>query len=155
MEPTERMLFGVQRFQILSLFTSASSEQNVGSSYPYAWWAAVYPLLHGTASWHPPFEACFAVREAPLRELLAFLSDRWTQGEKLSFFALEDHYGIRGSRRPGTVWDQPGLIAACRYLHLSAQLDREFWSALLAGDQHPAGAEVILHKFDPGACTFA
>lgn len=154
MDPIKSMLYSLQRFQILALVTSSSAQKTVSDSYAYAWSEGVYPLLNESASWHQAFEECFAVRREPLAELHAYLGERWDQKKTLSFHELEDHYGIRGSRRPGPVWDQTRLVQACRYLYLHQQFDSEFWSAMLDAGQHPAGADIIARKFDADAIYF-
>jgi hypothetical protein len=153
-EKTKEMLFSIQKFQILALFTNASAERGFTESYVYAWSEGVYPFLNKSAPWHQPFEACFPVGEQQLRELHEFLQERLTQKKKLTFVQLEDHYGIRGPRRPGPVWDQANLVRACRYFFLGQQFGSGFWSALLANGQYPAVAEVISTKFSPELVQF-
>jgi hypothetical protein len=153
-DPIKSMLYTIQRFQILSLVSSSSAQKTVSDSYAYAWSESVYPLLNDSAAWHQAFEECFAVRRELLAELHAFLSERWDQRKPLSFYELEDHYGIRGPRRPGPDWDQARLVRACRYFYLHQQFDSEFWSGLLDGGQHPAEAEVISRKFDADSIYF-
>jgi hypothetical protein len=153
-DPIKSMLFSLQRFQILTLVSSSSTQKSVSDSYAYAWLESVYPLLNDNASWHQAFEECFAVRREPLAELHAFLRERWDQRKPVSFYQLEDHYGIRGTKRPGPEWDQSRLVLACRYFYLHQQFDSEFWSALLETSQHPAEAEVISRKFDADSVYF-
>ena len=103
MNETQSMLFSLQRFQILALFSNTAAERTVSDTYAYAWLQSVYPLLNESAPWHKPFAGCFAVSGARLGELKAFLYDRWCGKQPITFYELEDHYGIRGSRRPGPV----------------------------------------------------
>jgi len=147
-------LFSIQKFQILALYTSTSAEQRVTDSYVFAWLENIYPFLNDSACWHQAFEDCFAVGEAQIVGLHKFLSARWTKKKKITFYELEDHYGIRGSRRPGPNWSQDDLVRACRYFHLHRQFDGAFWSALLESGQFPAEAELIREKFDPDSVRF-
>lgn len=154
MEATPQMLFALQRFQIMALYTNSSSEQSVSGAYAFAWYAGVYPILNKTAPWHGQYEACFDVREDAMHELHAYLAGRFEKKQPMSFFELEDHYGIRGSRRPGPVWDQDKLAAVCRYFYLCGEFDNEFWVAMLSGDQFPPAAEQVMRKFETSACYF-
>lgn len=148
MNETQAMLFAIQRFQLLALYTSSSAQSTVTSGYAFAWSESVYPLLNRSAVWHQAFEKCFAVSREHMHDLYDFLTTRWAGNKPLTFFELEDQYGIRGPRRPGPLWDQASLVAACRYLHLQNEFDQEFWTALLGNSQSPPEAERITRKFD-------
>ena len=148
MDKNIEMLFSLQRFQVMALFTSTTSERTVSSSYAYAWFEGVYPLLHGSAPWHKPYDASFAIPSAQMKEVHDYLSNAWSSKRKVTFYQLEDHYGIKGPKRPGPIWSQANLILACRYLHLYEEFDSAFWSGLLSGSQCPMEAEVISNKFE-------
>ena len=148
MDKNIEMLFSLQRFQILALYTSASSERTVSSAYAYAWFEGVYPLLHETAPWHKPYDASFAITSEQIREVWDYLSNAWASKKKITFYQLEDHYGIKGPKRPGPIWSQASLIVACRYLYLLEKFDAAFWASLLSGSQCPMEAEAIAHKFE-------
>ena len=154
MDDTQEMLFTIQRFQVLSLYTSASAQSSVTDSYAFAWSESIYPFLNRTAIWHQPFEPCFAVGRSRLEELHQLLSDRWKQKQPITFFELEELNGIHGPLRPGTLWDEEDLILACRYFYLHEEFDEEFWNGLLGNGQCPADAEVIASKFDPDDVYF-
>jgi hypothetical protein len=142
------MLFSLQRFQILALYTSTAAERTVSSAYAFAWFEGVYPLLHESAPWHKPYDASFAITSAQMKEVFDHLSRTWSSKKKITFFQLEDHFGIKGPRRPGPIWSQASLILACRYLYLHEEFDVAFWSELLSGSQCPMEAEVIAQKFE-------
>jgi len=154
MDKVNEMLFSLQRFQIMALYTSTAAERTVSDSYAYAWAESTYPLLHESAAWHQPHADAFAIQPAQMKELYAFLSDVWKSKKSVTFFQMEDHYGIKGSKRPGPVWSQPSLIMACRYFFLCQSFDSAFWSALLSGSQCPIEAEAIARKFDAGEIHF-
>lgn len=148
MNKTSEMLFSLQRFQILALYTSTTTERTVSSSYAYAWFEGVYPLLHESALWHQPYDESFAIPSAQMKELDDYLSSAWASKKKITFYQLEDHYGIKGPKRPGQIWSQSSLILACRYLYLCGKFDATFWASLLSGSQCPMEAEAISHKFE-------
>ncbi|WP_163576802.1 hypothetical protein [Halomonas faecis] len=144
MSETKEMLFSLQRFQILSLFTNPAAERNVTPSYAFAWADNIYPFLNDGAPWHKPYADCFAIQEEQLDELHQFLCDRWDSKKLISFYELEDHYGVSGSARPGPVWSRYGLVAACRYIYLQEfHFDKAFWSALLENGKCPSEAHII------------
>jgi len=142
-----RMLFSVQRFQVLALFCNTAAEQTVSASYAFAWSQGVYPLLNTSAPWHKPFAHCFDIAHERIAELHQLLEQRFAAGAPLSFYELEDHFGIRGSRRPGPQWKQASLINAMRYLYLHRTYDAAFWERLLGDQQCPLEADVIAKPF--------
>lgn len=142
-----RMLFSMQRFQILALFSNTAAEKTVSASYAFAWTHGVYPLLNDSAPWHKAFASCFDVSHERIAGLHDWLRERWTNRETLSFYELEDHHRIRGSRRPGPQWTQASLINATRYLYLHQSFDAAFWERMLGDKQCPLEAEVIAQPF--------
>ncbi|MES2490497.1 MAG: hypothetical protein V4607_11965 [Pseudomonadota bacterium] len=154
MDKVNEMLFSLQRFQIMALYTSTAAERTVSDSYAYAWAESTYPLLHESACWHQPYDSSFAIGATQMKELYGYLSDVWKSKKSVTFFQMEDHYGIKGSKRPGPVWSQASLILACRYLYLYQAFDSAFWSSLLSGSQCPIEAETISRKFDAGEIHF-
>lgn len=148
MDKNTEMLFSLQRFQILALFTSTTTERTVSSSYAYAWSEGVYPLLHESAPWHKPYDVSFAIPSVQVSEVYDYLSNAWSSKQKVTFYQMEDHYGIKGAKRPGPIWSQASLILACRYLYLCEKFDSAFWSSLLTGSQCPVEAEAIANKFE-------
>lgn len=148
MDSTAKMLFALQRFQILALYTNSAAERTVSSSYAFAWFQSVYPVASESAPWHVPHAASFAIGRGAMKELNDFLAECWSNKSVVTFYELEDRYGIKGPRRPGPVWGQDGLIQACRYLYLYQKFDSAFWSKLLSGSQCPMEAEAISRKFE-------
>jgi hypothetical protein len=141
-----QMLFSLQKFQILALYTNASVERSVTDSYIFAWSEGVYPFLNESAVWHQPFESCFRISKEPLIALYDLLRERSDNKRPLTFFELEDQCGIRGPRRPGPIWDEMDLVRVCRYFYLHRQFDSAFWIALLENGQCPTVAECISEK---------
>ncbi len=88
------------------------------------------------------------IPKAQMKELYEYLSKMWASKKKVTFFQMEDHFGIKGAKRPGPVWSQASLILACRYLYLYEKFDALFWSGLLSGSQCPMEAEAIANKFE-------
>lgn len=142
-----RMLFSLQRFQVLALFSNTAAETTVSASYAFAWAHGVYPLLNASAPWHKPFAHCFDIGHERIADLQGYLEQRFASSKPLSFYELEDHYRVRGSHRPGPHWAQASLISATRYLYLHRVFDAAFWERLLGAQQCPLEAEVIAKPF--------
>ena len=142
-----RMLFSLQRFHVLALYCNTAAEQTVSASYAFAWSQGVYPLLNDSAPWHKPFAEYFDVGRERIAQLRELLETRASSGAPLSFYELEDHYRIRGSRRPGPQWTQASLISATRYLFMHQAFGAAVWRRLLGEKQCPLDAEVIARPF--------
>lgn len=155
MDDIKRMLYLQQKFMILSLFTNRSADRVPCPAVAYAWDADVYPFL-SSGEWHKPYAEEFEVRENQIEGLFKLLADRWDEGKPISFYELEDHYGVRGSAHPGPLWSRFTLIHACRYIHLvEGRFDRKFWSALIENGKCPAEAHGILDPFTPDDVYFS
>lgn len=153
MTATAEMLFNIQKFQVLSLYVS-DSQRNVTDAYAYAWDAGVYPIASDAAAWHKPFGECFEVGEEQMSELATFLDERWTSKSPISFYELEDHYGISGSARPGADWERGTLVAACRYLKLEGWFDDEFWAGVVGHSDCPSESHCVRREFRPSDIYF-
>lgn len=147
MDEVKEMLFRMQRFQILTLFTNPQAERNVTPSYAFAWSESVYPFLNESADWHQPYKALFKIQEEDLEELHDLLCDKWDKKQPISFYELESHYRIHGSSSPGPVWSRSSLWKACRYFYLHRHFDQSFWSALLENGKCPSEAHSIAREF--------
>jgi hypothetical protein len=148
MNELKSMLFSLQRFQILALFTNASAKNNVSPSYAFAWAESVYPCLNGSAEWHKPYEECFSVREIQISELHNLLVDRWEKKDPITFYELEKRY-VRDARG---AWDRSKLLSACQYIHLCKQFDSEFWAGMLK--DCPIEAHSIIKDYQVSDVSF-
>ena len=149
MSATAEMLFNLQKFQLLTLFTSESATKNITPAYAYAWDNGVYPYGNEAAPWHDPYKDLFPIGEEQIAELAKFLDDKWLKKEIISFYGLEDHYGIHGTGHPGTVWDRGSLISACHYFFLLGWFDDEFWKGLVGHSDCPSESHSIRREFKP------
>lgn len=148
MTATAEMLFNIQKFHLLSLYVS-DSQRNVTDAYAFAWDAGVYPIANEAAPWHKPYGSCFAVGEKQIAQLATFLEERWLAKTPISFYELEDHYGISGSARPGPQWERSTLVSACRYLWLEGWFDQEFWNGMVGHTDCPSESHCIRSAFGP------
>lgn len=149
MSATAEMLFNLQKFQLLVLFTSDAPTRNITPAYAFAWDRGVYPYGNDSAPWHEPYKETFTIGEQQIDELAKLLDDKWVQKEKISFYQLEDHYKIHGSGRPGPEWDRGSLINACHYFYLMDWFDEEFWKGLVGHSDCPTESHSITRQFKP------
>ena len=149
MTATAEMLFNLQKFQILQLYTDPQERRGVTDAYAFAWSSGVFPVQEQSASWHQPYEDFFDVGEEMLVELLRFLDGLWIGQKTITFYDLEDHYDIHGQSHPGPVWDRSQLIDACRYFRLRGAFDDRFWLAMFEGANCPTEARCIMESFGP------
>ncbi|AZE67777.1 hypothetical protein ACAW49_03230 [Pseudomonas sp. Env-44] len=154
MSATAEMLFNLQKFQLLTLFTSDRTGKNITPAYAYAWDNGVYPIANEGASWHEPYKEQFEIGEEQVSELAKFLENKWLEKEKISFYELEIHYGIRGAARSAYEWERGSLINACRYFYLSDWFDDEFWKGLVGHSDCPSESHSIRREFKPEGVYF-
>ncbi|MDH1074558.1 hypothetical protein N5C93_17080 [Pseudomonas nitroreducens] len=154
MSDTAQMLFNLQKFQILRLYTDPNSVKGVTHAYAYAWDAGVYPYADEFAVWHAPYKEHFQVSEEMVVALVKFLDDLWINKKSITFYDLESHYGVSGSASPGAVWDRWSLISACRYMKLHGMFDDTFWQGLVGHSNCPSESHCIVQPFGPGDIYF-
>jgi hypothetical protein len=145
MDDIKDMLFNIQRFQILALYTSGA-DRNVSDSYAYAWAEGVYPLFNESAPWHNGYEDNFKISASDIRDIHELLCDKWEAKTLVTFYDLEAELGISGASRPGPQWDRIKLMRACRYLYLQRYFDDEFWAKMLEPGRHPGEASGITRQ---------
>lgn len=148
MNKEQIMLFNLQRFCILSLFTNSLTERKVSPAYAYAWHEGAYPILHESAIWHQPFEPYFAVRCSEMEELYKYLSECSDHNHPVTFYDLEQRYEKLSDGHPGPVWGRTRLVNACRYFHLWGCFDRAFWETLVSSGGCPMEARTVLDNFE-------
>lgn len=154
MTATAEMLFNLQKFQILTLYTSPEERRGVTDAYAFAWAYGVYPFASESAPWHLPYKDQFPVTEEMLEELSKFLDGLWIQGKTITFYELEEHYSISGSARPGPIWERATLIDACQYFKLKGMFDDKFWKGLVGHSNCPTESHCILSEFGPADVYF-
>ncbi|PIO96029.1 hypothetical protein CBI55_03645 [Pseudomonas syringae] len=150
MSDVAKMLYNVQKFQILDAYARSSENRHISEAYAYAWSEGLYPIGNEFAVWHEPHGDSFKVGDKKLQELADFLDVTWTDGKTVSFYDLEQRYGIRGTSGFAPDWDRADLIHACRYFKLLDWFDDDFWIGLIGGSGAPTEAHSITRGFDPG-----
>ncbi|RON33680.1 hypothetical protein [Pseudomonas brassicacearum] len=149
MSATAEMLFNLQKFQLLTLFTSKSATKNITPAYAYAWDNGIYPIGNSAAPWHSPYKDQFAITEEQVTELAELLDEKWLKKVKISFYELEAHYDIQGLANSGSEWDRGSLISACRYFYLLDWFDGDFWKGLVGHSDCPSESHSVRREFKP------
>lgn len=143
MSAAEKMLYNLQKFQILALYTSDSATKKVTESYAFAWDKGVFPIGHHGCDWHLPHEECFKIGKARVDELGDFLDSIERDGKTITFYQLEDHYDVRS----GSGWERMELVFACRYFRLNGWFSEEFWKGMVGHSDCPSESKSILRDF--------
>lgn len=150
MSAVEKALYNLQKFQILSLFTSDCTTENVSPAYAFAWDKNLFPIGRHDCDWHLPHEQSFKVSRAKIRELGDFLEGIGRSGKSISFNQLEDHYSVRN----GKDWERMDLVFACRYFRLNGWFTEEFWKSMVGHSDCPTESLSILLEFEPSNIYF-
>jgi hypothetical protein len=145
MSAIEKALYNIQKFQILSLFTSDSATKNVSQAYAFAWEKDLFPIGHHGCDWHLPHEESFKISRAEVDELGDFLDGIEREGKTITFYQLEDHYGVRN----GSSWERMDLVFACRYFRLNGWFTEEFWKGMVGHSDCPSESHSILRDYEP------
>ena len=147
MNAVKDMLFTLQRFQILALFSNPQAQRNVSPAYAFAWSESIYPALNASAIWHRPYADQFLIKEPLVDDLHKLICTRWDAKNPVTFYDLEDHFNVSGLGRPGPVWTRASLIKVCRYLYLADSVNDGMWAALLENGKCPTEAQYLTREF--------
>ncbi len=154
MDEIKDMLFSMQKFQIMSHFTNSAAETKISAPYAYAWEKGVFPILDDVAEWHKPFAKVFPVQEDMMKELIEYLQERFEKGITVTFYELEEHYGIKVAHILGDRWSRFMLAHACRYLNLHNKFSKEFWAEMVDDGKCPVETKCIIRDYGPEEVTF-
>lgn len=140
MDATNKSLFQLMRFNILSTGRAGIASSPFSEAYIYAWESGVFPAFNDGAEWHKSFPEQFDISEGEVLELGNLLDKKWLEKTPITFYELEDHYDVRGSTHSYSNWDRVKLLRACRYMYLNRMFDDAFWSTLTENGKCPSEA---------------
>jgi len=143
METTNKSLYQLMRFNILNSGRTDLDKSPFSAAYIYAWESGVFPAFNEGAEWHKPFQEQFDVTEKEVLELAKLLDDKWLAKTPITFYDLEDHYGVSGSTHSSSNWDRVKLLITCRYMYLNRMFDDTFWPSLTENGKCPSEAHSI------------
>ncbi len=153
MSAIEKMLYNIQKFQVLQLYTSQSALKSVTPAYAFAWDKNIYPVGHHGNDWHEPYESTFKVSREKMEQLGDFLDKLEGEGKTITFYQLEDQYSVRMRSGEGS-WDRMELVFACRYFRLNGWFTEDFWKGLVGHSNCPGESKSVLRDFDPEEVYF-
>lgn len=143
---TSDQTFQAMKFQILATSLAPQVGKVISDAQVFAWQSGVYPFHDPSQEqWAEPFAAHFRVSKKMIEELAKYLDSIWLKKESITFYELEDHYGLMTSK---TDWDRGKLIDACKYMRLQNMFDDAFWNGIVKPMEHPTEAQYIIGKFD-------
>lgn len=148
MENIEQALYQQMRLSILLTAQNGVDESPFSPDYIAAWDDQVYPLFSEGADWHKPHEACFKIRSDKVEELFNHLLHHFDNNSDLSFYELENSFGVYGSTHSIKGWERFELIRICRYLYLHGCFDDAFWASLTKNGECPSEAHSIRQSTD-------
>lgn len=120
-EVTIQGLVEIYRSQVVLAKKSGETKNLILDSYAFAINRRLCPVFHTDESF--ALDAGFRIKRKIAEEVIKYCDDKWTAGEPLSFYNLEDHFG-RDAR-----W---ALISILRYAALEQRFDKKFFSGLAA-----------------------
>lgn len=143
MKDLGKVLFNLQRFQILQTKLNPHTPNLISDHYAYAWYREVYPLLD-ECSLHEDLEPYFTVTKDEVERVSKYADDESTAGHYYTFYQYEDKFGSRQGPQEGI--SRSSLIGIFRYMFLKELFDDEFWKKLLENPNYPTEAGNIVSK---------
>lgn len=134
-----KILFNLQRFQILQTKLNPNTCDLISDSYAYAWYKRLYPFLDDS-DLHEDLEECFTTKKEFANPVVEYADKEWRDKKYYTFYQYEAKFGGRENRH--------ALIAIFRYMFLNETFDNEFWETLIKPQEHPVEASSITSKFD-------
>lgn len=141
----EKVLYNIQRFQILQTKLNPQTSMQIPDDYAYAWSVNMYPLLEDT-SIHEEFENQFNISKKEVDIITDYADKNWLDKKYFSFYQYEDMF-VRG-QNPPIKSERFHLIAIFRYMFLRDAFDQKFWDVLLENGNCPTEAFSVIRKFD-------
>jgi hypothetical protein len=146
-----KVLFNLQRFQILQTKLNPQTTDLISDSYAYAWEAKMYPSLDGSGTHLDlkdlDLKEYFSITEEQFDLVGNRADSEWLQKRYYSFYQYEEFFGVN---RPSATngLSRVALICIFRYSFLRRGFDQPFWDKLLEPMEHPTEASIITAPFE-------
>lgn len=134
-----KILFNLQRFQILQTKLNPMTSNLIPDSYAYAWYVGLYPFRNDS-DLHEDLEDYFCISRSFANKVTSYADREWCNKKYYTYYEYENKFGGKAVR--------DHLIAIFRYMFLSDTFDEEFWNILLRSQEHPIEASSITSKFN-------
>ena len=138
-----KLLFNIQKFQILQTKYNPQTKDMISDAYAYAWSVGLYPFFDDYA-YSADLKDCFSILEDKISSVLNYLDSEWLKKKYYTFYQLEDHFDVRGSGQ----YSRNDLICILRYTYLHDKFDKIFWDTLVRRGDSPCEAEGIIIPFE-------
>jgi len=135
----KKILFNLQRFQILQTKLNPSTSELISDSYAYAWYQKLYPF-RDDSDLHEDLEECFDTKKEFAIPVIEYADKEWLDKRYYTFYQYEEKFGGRENRH--------SLIAIFRYMFLNNTFDDKFWETLIKPQEHPVEASLITSNFN-------
>lgn len=139
-----KVLFNIQKLEILKAKCNLQTKNVISDAYAYAWSVGVYPL-YDNFDYNVDLKEYFTITEEKTSFVLNYLDNEWQNKNYYTFYELEDYFDVLGSGK----YSRNDLISILRYAYLHKKFDKTFWDKLFSESDNPCEAESIISPFDP------
>ena len=134
MADINKILFNLQRFQILQTKLNPNTSDLISDSYAYAWYQKLYPF-RDDSDLHEDLQEYFDIKKEFADNVVQYADREWLDRTYYTFYEYEYKFGGKANRH--------SLIAIFRYMFLNNTFDTEFWDTLIKPHEHPIEASLI------------
>jgi len=139
-----KVLFNIQRFEIIKTKLNSQTKDFFSDAYVYAWSAGVYPLFDNY-DYSEDLKEYFSITKDKVTDVINYIDKQWLEKKYCTFYQLEDIFDVRGSGK----YSRDELICILRYTYLHDKFDKTLWDTLVRRGESPCEAETIIDPFDP------
>jgi hypothetical protein len=139
-----KVIFNLQRFQILQTKLNPETAHLISDSYAYAWYQRLYPILDENEL-HADLEDYFSITKEQVDMIAERADSEWLEKRYHTFNDYEAYFNVRSS--PVKNISRHTLIATFRYFYLHETFDETFWKTLIEPWKHPTEASLVTSEF--------
>jgi|TergutMp193P3_1026864.scaffolds.fasta_scaffold23491_4 hypothetical protein len=138
-----KILFNLQKFQILQTKHNPQTKDVVSDAYAYAWSVGLYPFFDNY-DYSTDLKEYFSISEDKISTVINYLDSEWLKKNYYTFYQLEDHFDVSGYGQCSRY----DLICILRYTYLHNKFDDTLWDTLVRRGDNPCEAEGIIDQFE-------
>ncbi len=138
-----KVLFNIQRFQILQTKLNNQTFSLIPNSYAFAWYASVYPLLD-RSDLHADLEMYFTISKEQVNSVIDYSDKELLAGRLYTFYEYEDYFG---SNENNIARLELAEIFRYAFLHRIFN-SKGFWEKLLEPMSYPMEVGYITQEFN-------
>jgi len=133
-----KILFNLQRFQILQTKLNPNTSDLISDSYAYAWYHKLYPFMDDS-DLQEDLQEYFEIKKEFALDVAKWADSEWLARRFYTFYEYEKKFG---------AGERFSLIAIFRYMFLRNTFDDEFWNTLITPQEYPVEAGFITSDFN-------